>query len=100
MPTISTNNGSFPPETVEQIFFRGDSRHCLDPYFFGIEQITPSTYDVIFHIENQNARECGIILYTGDAPVQVNQWQHLAAVFERNVLLTNTLPGVTNSFTN
>src|SRR5207244_121754 len=62
-PIPQTNN-TFTSEKIEQIFFRGDERACLDPYFFGLEQTGPDSFDMIFHIENENARDCGIILET------------------------------------
>jgi subtilisin-like proprotein convertase family protein len=76
---------SFVPETVEQILFRGDSRGCQDPYWFGLERVTADQLDVVFHIENANAFDCGIILESANHPIQANQWQHVAAVFEQNV---------------
>jgi hypothetical protein len=87
---------SFVPEQVEQLFFRGDGRQCQDPYWFGLERVTANQLDLVFHIENAGAFDCGIILESANQPVQANQWQHVAAVFEPNVLWELNAPYLTN----
>ena len=73
------------PETVEQILFRGDSRDCQDPYWFGTERVTSDQLDLVFHIQDAGATDCGIVLETANQPIRAGQWQHVAAVFESNV---------------
>ncbi|HWW00076.1 MAG TPA: S8 family serine peptidase [Candidatus Acidoferrum sp.] len=92
-PTTRTN---FAPEQVEQILFRGDSRDCLDPYWLGVERVTGNTLDIVFHVETGTNHDCGVILETATQPVVANRWQHIAAVFERNVQWTNNAPWPTN----
>src|SRR6185369_10167755 len=83
-PLTRTNLG------VEQILFRGDSRDCLDPYYLALSRVTPTDLDILFHIENGDARDCGITLATVHHPVHAGQWQHIAAVFESNIVVTNS----------
>jgi subtilisin-like proprotein convertase family protein len=87
---------NFVSEQTEQILFRGDSRRCFDPYYFGLERVTPTTMDLVFHIEDGASRDCGIILESAGQPVQVGQWQHVAAVFESNVFWATNAPWPTN----
>ncbi|HTL57495.1 MAG TPA: S8 family serine peptidase, partial [Candidatus Limnocylindrales bacterium] len=77
------------PETTEQIFFRGDSRDCQEPYWFGTERVTSDQLDLVFHIQDAGSTDCGIILETANQPIRAGQWQHVAAVFESNVQWTN-----------
>lgn len=87
---VSVQN--FIIEQPEQILFRGDSRQCGAPYYFGCERVSASTLDLIFHIQDEKYGDCGIILETANQPVLADQWQHVAAVFEANVLwATNAL---------
>lgn len=92
---VAQPNGGFVSERVEQLFFRGDSRDCLDPYYLGLEQTGAASFDVIFHIEHGD-QGCGVILETGDQPVVAGQWQHIAAVFEANVHPEGNLSITTN----
>jgi hypothetical protein len=87
---------TFIPEQTEQIFFRGDSRQCFDPYYLGIERVTADSMDIVFHIEDDKVGDCGVILETANQPVRVGQWQHIAAVFEANVLWQTNAPWPTN----
>jgi subtilisin-like proprotein convertase family protein len=77
------------PETIEQILFRGDSRDCQDPYWFGTERVIDDQLDLVFHIQDAGSPDCGIILETAFQPIQAGQWQHVAAVFEANVAWAN-----------
>jgi subtilisin-like proprotein convertase family protein len=79
----------FVPEQVEYILFRGDSRDCLDPYWFGVERTSPNQLDMVFHIQDANSTDCGIALETANQPIQAGTWQHVAAVFDANVIVTN-----------
>lgn len=90
-----TSLPNFFSEQTEQILFRGDSRACLDPYYFGVERVTANQLDLLFHIEDASG-DCGIILETANQPVLADQWQHVAAVFEANVLWTANAPWPTN----
>jgi subtilisin-like proprotein convertase family protein len=81
---------------IQQIFFRGDSRQCLDPYYLALEQTSASTFDLLFHVENANSGSCGVTLEAGGDLLTVGQWQHVAAVFESNVQWTNNPPWPTN----
>jgi subtilisin-like proprotein convertase family protein len=92
-PVSITN---FIPEQTEQILFRGDSRQCLDPYYLGVERVTPTAMDLVFHIEDDQSGDCGIILESVNQPVAIDQWTHVAAVFEANVLWTTNAPWPTN----
>ncbi len=85
-----------PAETLEQLLFRGDSRDCLEPYYFGVERVTADRLDLVFHIEDEQTGDCGIILETAKQPVQAGVWQHVAAVFDSNVPWTNNAPWPTN----
>jgi subtilisin-like proprotein convertase family protein len=76
-------------ETIEQILFRGDSRDCQDPYWFGTERVTADQLDLVFHIQDAGSPDCGIILETANQPIHAGQWQHVAAVFEANVAWPN-----------
>jgi hypothetical protein len=77
------------PETIEQILFRGDSRDCKDPYWFGTERVNENQLDLVFHIQDAASSDCGIILETANSPILAGQWQHVAAVFDINVAWTN-----------
>jgi len=87
---------SFTMEQTEQLFFRGDSRQCLDPYYLGLERVTSDHLDVIFHIEDSTTGDCGVILETANQPVIAGQWQHIAAVFDSHVLWATNAPWPTN----
>src|SRR5207249_3259671 len=80
---------------IEQIFFRGDSRHCLDPYYFALEQSAFNKFALLFHIEGANSGDCGMTV-EAEGVVTANVWQHVAAVFESNVQWTNNPPWPTN----
>ena len=86
----------FSPERVEQLFFRGDSRDCLDPYYLALEQTGPSSFDILVHVESGPNGHCGVILESGDQPVHADQWQHVAAVFETDVPWAHDAPWPTN----
>ncbi|HEY5915274.1 MAG TPA: S8 family serine peptidase, partial [Verrucomicrobiae bacterium] len=83
LPFTRTNRG------IEQILFRGDSRDCLDPYYLALRRVADDRLEVLFHIENEDARDCGITLETTRQPVAAFQWQHIAVVFESGLYLTN-----------
>jgi len=99
------------PQQVEQIFWRGDQRdgctlalsppyflpQTVAPYYLAIERSTDTTYSLLFHIQGGNSSDCGVTLETSNAPVVTDQWQHLAAVFQTGVVVTN---GTTTHFTN
>ena len=87
---------SFAPEQPEQLFFRGDSRACAKPYYFGLERVTANTLDLIFHIKDDRIADCGIILESSAQPIVAGQWQHVAAVFDANVLWRTNAPWPTN----
>jgi concanavalin A-like lectin/glucanase superfamily protein len=76
---------------IEQIFFRGDSRNCRDPYYLALEQSAPDTFGLLFHIEGERDTDCGLTIEAEDV-VNVAQWQHIAAVFESGILLNNNPP--------
>jgi uncharacterized repeat protein (TIGR01451 family) len=58
-----------------QIFFRGDPRPCLDPYFLSVQ----TDGAIRFHIEDElETVACGVDLDT--AIVATQQWVHIAAV--------------------
>src|SRR5439155_2019819 len=80
---------------IEQIFFRGDSRNCRDPYYLALEQSDPNTFGLLFHIEGAHDTDCGLTLEAEDI-VTAAQWQHVAAVFESGILITNNPPARTN----
>jgi subtilisin-like proprotein convertase family protein len=80
---------------LEQIFFRGDQRQCQDPFYLCLEQISPSRFDIIFQIDGTNKNDCGVLLEAPDA-IGIDEWQHVAAVFEPNVAWTNNPPWPTN----
>ncbi len=80
---------------IEQIFFRGDSRFCLDPYYFAVEQSAPNGFALLFHIEGANSGDCGMTVEAENTVVG-RVWQHVAAVFESNVQWTNNPPWPTN----
>jgi Concanavalin A-like lectin/glucanases superfamily len=83
-PFTRTNFG------IEQILFRGDDRDCLDPYYLALRRVAPDQFDILFHIENEDARDCGITLQTVHQPVQSESWQHIAVVFDSGLISTNT----------
>lgn len=78
-----------------QIFFRGDSRNCFDPYWLGLSQDTASGFNLMFHIEDSSG-DCGVIFRSLGEPVPANEWHHIAAVFEANFQWTNNAPWPTN----
>lgn len=79
----------------EQIFFRGDSRACLDPFYLALDPVNEETRDLRFHIENGTSRVCGVEVSTTNAPISIDRWQHVAAVFEPCVAIPEP-PFVTN----
>jgi subtilisin-like proprotein convertase family protein len=88
---------------MQQIFYRGDGRDCLDPYYLAVYYHEGlQRYDIIFHVEDASGAGCGFDLFSTNQPVSPDQWQHVAAVFEANVpveggiLGTNGLPPLTN----
>ncbi len=85
----------FVPEQVEQLFFRGDSRDCQDPYWLGLERMSANQLDLVFHIQDANSPDCGIVLESANQPIVAGQWQHIAAVFDAGVTSTNAT-GQTN----
>jgi subtilisin-like proprotein convertase family protein len=91
---VSISN--FLNEQTEQILFRGDSRQCLDPYYFGVERVSGNRLDLVFHIEDNKTGDCGIILESANQPVLADQWQHVAAVFEANVFWATNAGWPTN----
>ena len=90
-----------PPETdgrsgLQQIFYRGDGRDCLDPYYLALYYNQPSSsYDIVFHVEDASGRNCGHDLWSTNQPVNAGAWQHIAAVFESNVAVPG-IPHLTN----
>ena len=80
---------------TEQIFYRGDLRHCLDPYYLALEQSDPAGFALLFHIESENSRDCGLTV-EAEGSLVANRWQHVAAVFETDVPWTNNPPWPTN----
>jgi hypothetical protein len=65
------------PSWRGQIFFRGDPRGCLDPYFLCVEP----NGAVRFHIEDDlGTVPCGVDLDT--AAVSIQQWKHVAGVLD------------------
>jgi subtilisin-like proprotein convertase family protein len=80
---------------IEQIFFRGDSRYCLDPYYFALEQSSFNKFALLFHIGGENSGDCGMTI-EAESVVTASVWQHVAAVFESNVAWTNNPPWPTN----
>ncbi len=87
----------------QQIFYRGDGRDCLDPYYLAVYYSeSAKRYDVVFHVEDASGANCGFDLFTTDQPVRPDQWQHVAAVFEANVPVpdagagTNSVVSLTN----
>ncbi|PYJ08691.1 MAG: hypothetical protein DME25_00840, partial [Verrucomicrobia bacterium] len=80
---------------TEQIFFRGDSRRCLDPYYMALEQSAPGGFALLFHIESANSRDCGMTI-EAEGTLVVDRWQHVAAVFERNFQWSTNAPWTTN----
>src|SRR5581483_4853361 len=87
---------TFFSEQTEQILYRGDSRACAQPYFFGVERVTATSFDLVFHINDEITGDCGIILESANQPVLADQWQHVAAVFDANVLWATNAPWPTN----
>lgn len=86
MPHTNTSGGT------EQIFFRGDSRQCLDPYYLALERLDDTRSDLRFHIEGPG-QSCGVDLRTTGGLVQrgATNWQHIAAVFEVHASGSNML---------
>lgn len=87
---------NFVPEQTEELFYRGDSRQCSQPYFLGLERVSASQMDVVFHVQDNTTGDCGVILESAAQPVQVGQWQHIAAVFEAHVPWEPNAPWPTN----
>jgi subtilisin-like proprotein convertase family protein len=67
---------------TEQIFFRGDSRACLDPFYLALDPVNDQERNLRFHIEDGASRTCGVDVFTTNAPIAIDRWQHVAAVFE------------------
>lgn len=67
-----------PTGPHSQILFRGDTRHCLDPYYFSLQ---PSRA-IRLHVAANEVlvNPCGVDLES--APVPLNQWLHVAGVFD------------------
>ncbi|HOC56422.1 MAG TPA: hypothetical protein PKI20_12440, partial [Verrucomicrobiota bacterium] len=82
--------------TIQQIFFRGDSRDCLDPYYLAMQWHRTWEFDLIFHVESANSPGCGVSLVTTNQPIKTNTWMHVAAVFESNAPWTPNAPWPTN----
>ena len=82
--------------TLQQIFFRGDSRDCRDPYYLALQWHRTWEFDLIFHVEGANSPGCGVSLITTNHPVKTNTWMHVAAVFEANVPWAPNAPWPTN----
>lgn len=87
----------------EQIFFRGDSRNCLDPYYLALEPVDAVSSNLRFHIEGDGQPACGVDLRTTGGTILRGEtnWQHIVAVFEPNLTRTtqvdtNTVTSVTN----
>ncbi len=84
-------------EEAVQLFFRGDSRNCLDPYWLALEKsFPPSVYGLLFHVEGGTNLDCGLTIEAEATVLASNQWQHIAAVFEGNFEWTNSPPSFTN----
>ena len=66
------------------------------PYYFGVERVTANTLDLMFHIKDERTADCGIILESAAQPIVAGQWQHVAAVFDANVLWRTNAPWPTN----
>ena len=84
---------------TQQIFFRGDSRNCLDPYYLSLEPVgSPATYRLHFHIDEAGSRDCGVdvVAELPEDYIRAFQWHHVAAVFESTVLWTANPPWPTN----
>jgi subtilisin family serine protease/subtilisin-like proprotein convertase family protein len=101
MPQAQTNSYILSltgEQDIEQIFFRGDARHNLDPYWFALEQDPAAgQFALLFHIEGEDNRDGGVTLETGSGILRVDgNYHHVAAVFEANVLWTNNPPWPTN----
>jgi subtilisin-like proprotein convertase family protein len=104
MPLDQTNqyvNTLGPESFLEQVFFRGDLRDCMDPYYLALERTsapgaTPEQYDLQFHIEDALGGDCGVILETADHPITAGNWYHVAAVFECNYHWADNAPWPTN----
>lgn len=82
------------PNSHGQIFFRGDSRGCLDPYYFAMR---PSGA-LRLHIESFGSPNCGVDLET--APLPTNQWKHVAGVFDHgtmSIFIDGALAAQTNT---
>ena len=80
------------PGSFGQIFFRGDLRNCLDPYYFAMT----SDRRLLLHIEDETSYSCGVDLMTPADQVDLSRWQHVAAVFESNVEWQKNAPWPTN----
>ncbi|HWQ92243.1 MAG TPA: LamG-like jellyroll fold domain-containing protein, partial [Clostridia bacterium] len=80
---------------TEMLFFRGDERACSDPYYLALDGVTPSSRNLRFHIDDGVNRECGVDVFTRNAPIGVDEWQHVAAVFEPYVVIPDA-PFITN----
>jgi subtilisin-like proprotein convertase family protein len=100
-PQQQTNNyilsllSASEESVIEQIFFRGDSRQCRDPYWLALEQADVNHWHILFHVEGPNSSTCGITAEYGGTGID-DGWHHIAAVFERNVAWTNNAPWPTN----
>jgi len=72
------NPRAYPPPSqgVAFIFFRGDTRFCLDPYYLALL----SSGKIKFHLEGTSGPSCGVDLETATT-IASNQWTHLAGVF-------------------
>ena len=93
---IWINNLPSAQQGQAQIFFRGQSDPCLDPYFLSLT--TDGT--LRFHIADGSEAPCGVDAYT--APVATGQWLHVAAVLDTtnetmSVFLNGELAAQTNT---
>jgi subtilisin-like proprotein convertase family protein len=79
-----------------QIFYRGDARGSLDPYFLCLE---PSGV-ARFHVEDASGT---IVEINSPNPIALNQWVHLAGSFDgssgRMVLYTNGVAAISTNTT-
>ncbi len=93
---VPSHTNDIGVSTFQQIFFRGDSRDCLDPYYLAMQLDDTWEFNLVFHVESETSPGCGVSLVTTNHPIKTNTWQHIAAVFESNVQWTNNAPWPTN----
>jgi len=73
---IWINNPPSAQQGQAQIFFRGQSDPCLDPYFLSLT----ADGTLRFHIADGSGAPCDVDVYT--APVATGEWTHVAAVLD------------------